>query len=95
VEDLEGSKDHCLRLWDLTMVRSNRRPNSREPLPPINLRVRLDTKEPKTGATLRSRKQCGGVLEDVPSDGCAFRNGSLLFPLLCNRVGEHIFRLTN
>ena len=36
VEDLEGSADRCLRLSDLTTARSNRRPNTRESLPPIN-----------------------------------------------------------
>jgi hypothetical protein len=36
VEDLEGSIDRCLRLLDPTTARSNRRPNTREPLPPIN-----------------------------------------------------------
>jgi hypothetical protein len=39
VEDLEGYIDRCLRLSDLTTAHSNRRPNTREPLPPINERV--------------------------------------------------------
>ena len=36
VEDLEGSIDRCLHLSDLTAARSDWRPNTREPLPPIN-----------------------------------------------------------